>query len=71
MPKTPTPNPNPNPVFTVERGTPDATELAALTAVLLTRARLLPHPPIPTPAPTPSRPTWPHPSYRVPGTWRR
>ncbi|WND36133.1 acyl-CoA carboxylase subunit epsilon [Streptomyces sp. BB1-1-1] len=55
-------------MFTVERGTPDATELAALTAVLLTRARL-PHPPPLTPAPP--RPTWPHPSYRLPGAWRR
>ncbi|MFJ8147824.1 acyl-CoA carboxylase subunit epsilon [Streptomyces sp. NPDC096048] len=61
MPTTPTP------LFTVERGTPDATELAALTAVLLTRARLLPRPP----TPTPPRPTWPHPSYRGPGAWRR
>ncbi|WP_330265385.1 acyl-CoA carboxylase subunit epsilon [Streptomyces griseorubiginosus] len=53
------------PLFTVKRGTPDATELAALTAVLLTRARL-PHPPT---TPTP-RPTWPAPSYRVPSDWR-
>ncbi|MFI5872389.1 acyl-CoA carboxylase subunit epsilon [Streptomyces sp. NBC_00377] len=59
---------DPNPLFTVERGTPDATELAALTAVLLTRARL-PHPPTTT-RPSP-RPNWPHPSYRGPAAWRR
>ncbi|MFC8366185.1 acyl-CoA carboxylase subunit epsilon [Streptomyces griseorubiginosus] len=61
--------PSPHALFTVERGTPDATELAALTAVLLTRARLS-HPPT-APPPTPPRPNWPHPSYRGPGGWRR
>ncbi|NED12743.1 acyl-CoA carboxylase subunit epsilon [Streptomyces sp. SID9124] len=61
MPPTP-----PHPLFSVERGTPDATELAALTAVLLTRARP-PHPPTP---PTP-RPNWTAPSYRGPAAWRR
>ncbi|WP_406095460.1 acyl-CoA carboxylase subunit epsilon [Streptomyces sp. NBC_01013] len=58
-----------HPLFTVERGAPDATELAALTAVLLTRARLS-HPSIPS-TPLPPRPNWTHPSYRGPGAWRR
>ncbi|MFC7219646.1 acyl-CoA carboxylase subunit epsilon [Streptomyces polyrhachis] len=58
-----------HPLFTVERGTPDATELAALTAVLLTRARRAR--PSTASAPVPQRPNWPHPSYRGPGAWRR
>ncbi|MBT2491886.1 acyl-CoA carboxylase subunit epsilon [Streptomyces sp. ISL-96] len=58
------------PLFTVERGAPDATELAALTAVLLARARA-PHTPATARTGTdPGRPPWPHPAFRAPGTWR-
>ncbi|WP_274563243.1 acyl-CoA carboxylase epsilon subunit [Streptomyces spiramyceticus] len=58
------------PLFTVERGAPDATELAALTAVLLARVRA-PHTPAAARAGAgPARSPWPRSAFRAPGTWR-
>ncbi|MEU2794861.1 acyl-CoA carboxylase subunit epsilon [Streptomyces sp. NPDC007100] len=55
-------------LFRIVRGTADATELAALTAVLMARAA---HRDSPQPATTEPAPVWRRPAYHPPGSWRR
>ncbi|WP_406452470.1 acyl-CoA carboxylase subunit epsilon [Streptomyces sp. NBC_00876] len=55
------------PHLTIERGTPDDTELAAVLLVLLSATRGRDHE---APAPPPPRATWgPARGWRPPGTW--
>jgi len=60
-------------LFRVEAGAPDATELAALTAVLLARAaaREPRTPQAPAPAPARWRRSARAPRYDLPPSWRR
>ncbi|MFH8407195.1 acyl-CoA carboxylase subunit epsilon [Streptomyces sp. NPDC018019] len=61
------PSTPPEPLFRIVRGTADAAELAALTAVLMARATQAPPPPAPAGPVT----AWRRRAYRPPGSWQR
>ncbi|MFG2877394.1 acyl-CoA carboxylase subunit epsilon [Streptomyces sp. NPDC048337] len=72
-PAKPAPAPDPavnstEPLISVLRGTPDPAELAALTAVLLSRLREAKAAPA-EPAPAPARAPWSRPAFHSAASW--